>query len=281
MAGYPDLSLLNLPENEGGCGNGSSDDSSDEGDMYEEMLGCSYDEYGQLVSSAGNKTHQPEAPQPECPPIPQSTPQPCPQPSTAPRRMSCEGHMVRKKLTLTRDASGRLGIKLKRMGNGIFFSFVEIGSTAAGKGIGFGDQLIGINGVNLPGMTGSSLMQWISQQKATTFKVEVIFRPYDFVLLGELTRKCELLYSTYSGKLLGKVMLDKVCMKGHIKHLQLLEVSGNRVLYKKPEEILQAFKVSASSLCLRVMPRIFAKYLLKGQDKEILAKKLHFSSLTE
>ncbi|KER21787.1 hypothetical protein T265_09972 [Opisthorchis viverrini] len=117
MAGYPDLSALSLSENAGGCAGESSDDSSDEGEMYEEMLGCSYDEYGQLVSSAGSKTHQPEAPQPECPPIPQSVPQPCPQPSNAPRRMSCGGHMVRKKLTLSKDTSGKLGIKLKRMGS--------------------------------------------------------------------------------------------------------------------------------------------------------------------
>ncbi|TGZ59653.1 hypothetical protein CRM22_008946 [Opisthorchis felineus] len=263
MAGYPDLNAFNLPGNEGECNDGSSDDSSDEGEMYEEMLGCSYDEYGQLVSSTGSKTHQPEAPQPECPSLPQSTPQPSLQPSNAPRRMSCGGHMVQKKLTLTRDASGKLGIKLKRMGNGIFFCFVETGSVAAGKGIGFGDQLVGINGVHLAGMTGTSLMQWISQQKTTTFKIEVIFRPYDFVILGEINMKGELMYSTYSGKVLGKVMLDKVCMKGHIKHLQLLEVNGIRVLCRKPAEILQAFKNSAPSLCLRVMPRIFARYLLK------------------
>ncbi|KAA3673126.1 syntenin-1 [Paragonimus westermani] len=85
-------------------------------------------------------------------------------------------HPAVRQVVLHKDASGKLGIKLRRMGNAMYFAFVDINSPVAKTGIGFADQLLQVRGVNVSDMTGSQMMHWISANHAKELHVTVAQR---------------------------------------------------------------------------------------------------------
>ena len=56
-------------------------------------------------------------------------------------------------LTLCKDASGKVGVRVQAISKGVFVSLVMKGSPAALAGLRFGDQILQINGANVAGFS--------------------------------------------------------------------------------------------------------------------------------
>ncbi|KAF6774430.1 hypothetical protein AHF37_05899 [Paragonimus kellicotti] len=134
-----------------------SDDDSDDSELGQ-LDEISYDEYGNVVCKPNPK-------------IPNSTSQVSSNSSglaaigiglTQGDMHKKAKHPAMRQVVLHKDASGKLGIKLRRMGNAMYFAFVDVNSPVAKAGIGFADQLVQVRGVNISDMTGSQMMHWIS-----------------------------------------------------------------------------------------------------------------------
>ncbi|KAF7257821.1 PDZ/DHR/GLGF domain protein [Paragonimus skrjabini miyazakii] len=188
-------------------------------------------------------------------------------------------HPAVKQVVLHKDASGKLGIKLRRMGNAMYFAFVDVNSPVANVGIGFADQLVQVRGVNISDMTGSQMMHWISANHAKEIHATVAQRPYDFDIDGTVNSQGELAYRTKQGKELGSVKLQKVLQKGHLKHLQIIAVNGKTMLGCIEQDFLSAFQNATGTIQLRVIPRILTNHLLKRQNKAELRNRMQLSKV--
>jgi len=60
-------------------------------------------------------------------------------------------------MSLCKDGSGKLGLKVAAVNNGIFVSLVQKDSSAAKAGLRFGDQILQIQGKDVAGMSADSV----------------------------------------------------------------------------------------------------------------------------
>ncbi|KAF5400698.1 hypothetical protein PHET_05643 [Paragonimus heterotremus] len=251
-----------------------SDDDSD-GSELGQLDDIFYDEYGNVV----------------CKPNPETT-NSTPQVSSTSSGLPATGvgstqsdshkkakHPAVRQVVLHKDASGKLGIKLRRMGNAMYFAFVDVNSPVAKAGIGFADQLVQVRGVNISDMTGSQMMYWISSSHSKEIHATVAQRPYDFDIEGTVNSQGELAYRTKQGKELGSVKLQKVIQKGHLKHLQIVAVNGKTMLGCIEQDFLSAFQNATGTIQLRVIPRILTNHLLKRQNKAELRNRMQLSKV--
>ncbi|TPP60276.1 hypothetical protein FGIG_09703 [Fasciola gigantica] len=106
----------------------------------------------------------------------------------------------------------------------------------------------------------------------------LIFRPFDFDLLGQVNSKLELHYSTKQGKQLGSIKLHRVARTCAIKNLKLLAVNGNVIFNKKEDQIMNILNSTVGqTIMLRVMPMSLYHHLMRRQDHESAKKMMQLS----
>lgn len=76
-------------------------------------------------------------------------------------------------MSLCKDGSGKLGLRLQAVNNGIFVSIVQKDSSAAKAGLRFGDQILQVQGQNVAGMTAEAVHDLIKKAPDTGLNIVV------------------------------------------------------------------------------------------------------------
>ncbi|VDP66328.1 unnamed protein product [Echinostoma caproni] len=147
------------------AGDSSSDDDTDV------LQGFMYNDSGELVpvpKDGPPNSVSTTVPTTE-PPPPSEFPRP-------PMNLTARLEAGKRDVTVPRDANGKFGVKITRMGSRFFLSFVEQSSSAAKCGLGFGDQILAVHGIDTSRMTGSRLMCALARSPAKEICFTVVQR---------------------------------------------------------------------------------------------------------
>ncbi|RZF43675.1 hypothetical protein LSTR_LSTR014138 [Laodelphax striatellus] len=79
-----------------------------------------------------------------------------------------------REVTLCKDASGKVGLRVCAVNKGVFVSVVSKGSPAAMCGIRFGDQILQINGISVAGYSMTQVHDLF--RKSTVNGINIILR---------------------------------------------------------------------------------------------------------
>ncbi|CAH8580886.1 unnamed protein product [Dicrocoelium dendriticum] len=239
-----------------------------------------YNDAGELVpgpvSPPPSTAHYPAAP----PPSSSSTPQPQQQqqvaicaPHGSRALIQAKGgpgeirHGVRRVL-LCKDPSGKVGVQLVSVDNGIFVSFVKAGSPAALGGIRFGDQVLSICDQVVAGFSGDKAMNLIRKGPANNLEIMVRDRPFERTIVVNKSSSGEIGISIDSGLIKAIHKDSSAARNGVLVGHQIVEVNGQNVLGLKDKQLKELLHRTPDSIRLTIIPQPIYKHMVKHLWKD-------------
>lgn len=83
-------------------------------------------------------------------------------------------------ISLQKDASGKLGLRVKALSTGVFVCMVVEGSPAAKGGLRFGDQILEVDLDDLAGLNSDQVHDLLAKKpQGSTIKMTIRKRPHE------------------------------------------------------------------------------------------------------
>ncbi|PSN39341.1 Syntenin-1 [Blattella germanica] len=169
-------------------------------------------------------------------------------------------HGIRE-LTLCKDASGKVGVRVQAINKGIFVCLVMKGCPAALAGLRFGDQILQINGTTVAGMSMDQVHDLPFERTVTLHKDSVGHIGFQFK----------------NGKIIGLVKDSSAARNGLLTEHHLLEVNGQNVVGIKDKEITALIEEGGPIITVTVIPSFVYDHMVKKMASSLIKGKMDHS----
>ena len=138
-------------------------------------------------------------------------------------------HSVRE-VVLCKDGSGRVGLRLRAVDNGVFVQFVAAGSPAALARVRFGDQLLQLDGENVAGLSGEKVMKKLGSAAADRIVLAIRDRPFERTITLHKDSTGHIGFRYQGNKITHIVKDSSAARNGLLIDHFFLEVNGRNVI---------------------------------------------------
>ncbi|XP_075220311.1 syntenin-1-like [Lycorma delicatula] len=178
-------------------------------------------------------------------------------------------HGIRE-ITLCKDASGKVGLRLVAINSGIFVCLVSKGSPAALCSIRFGDQILQVNGVNVAGHSKDQVHELFRKSDVNGIKVIVRDRPFERTVTLHKDSIGHIGFQFKNGEIIGLVKDSSSCRNGLLTDHHLLEVDGQNVVGLKDKEISAIIEAAPKVVTVTIIPSFIFKHMIKKMNLNLI-----------
>ncbi|GFG39595.1 hypothetical protein Cfor_03365 [Coptotermes formosanus] len=171
-------------------------------------------------------------------------------------------HGVRE-LTLCKDGSGKIGLRVQAISKGVFVCLVMKGSPAALAGIRFGDQILQINGTTVAGFSVDEVHTLFRKSPVNGISVVVRDRPFERTVTLHKDSVGHIGFQFKNGKIIGLVKDSSAARNGLLTDHHLLEVNGQNVVGIKDKEITALIAEGGPIITVTVVPSFIYEHMVK------------------
>jgi len=175
------------------------------------------------------------------------------------------------RVNVSRDAgTGKLGLGVKAIDNGVFVSFVWSGSPAARAGIKFGDQILSINDHVVAGLNDSKALKLLTEKPDVTLIIRD--RPLCRTVTVIKDHNNQIGFVVHHGEITHLVKDSSAARNGVLIHHHLLEVNGQNVVGMADHDVVILIQAAPQSVTLTVVPNFMYKTLIKKIGNSTMKK---------
>ncbi|PNF18537.1 Syntenin-1 [Cryptotermes secundus] len=178
-------------------------------------------------------------------------------------------HGIRQ-LTLCKDASGKVGIRVQDVSKGIFVCLVMKGSPAALAGLRFGDQILQINGTTVAGFTKDQVHALFRKSAVNGISVVVRDRPFERTVTLHKDSVGHIGFQFKNGKIIGLVKDSSAARNGLLTEHHLLEVNGQNVVGIKDKDITAIIEEGGSIITVTVIPSFIYDHMINKMATSLI-----------
>jgi len=178
-------------------------------------------------------------------------------------------HGIRE-LTLCKDASGKVGVRVRAISKGVFVCLVVKGSPAALAGLRFGDQILQINGTNVAGFSMDEVHSLFNKSPVNGISVVVRDRPFERTVTLHKDSVGHIGFHFKNGKITGLVKDSSAARNGLLTDHHLLEVNGQNVIGTKDKDITAVIAEGGPIITITVVPTFIYEHMVKKMASSLL-----------
>lgn len=178
-------------------------------------------------------------------------------------------HGIRE-LTLCKDASGKVGVRVQAISKGVFVCLVMKGSPAALAGLRFGDQILQVNGTSVAGFSMDEVHSLLRKSPANGISVVVRDRPFERTVTLHKDSVGHVGFQFKNGKIIGLVKDSSAARNGLLTDHHLLEVNGQNVVGIKDKDITAVIAEGGPIITVTVVPSFIYEHMVKKMASSLL-----------
>lgn len=178
-------------------------------------------------------------------------------------------HGIRE-LTLCKDASGKVGVRVQAISKGVFVCLVVKGSPAALAGLRFGDQILQVNGTSVAGFSMDEVHSLFRKGPVNGISVVVRDRPFERTLTLHKDSVGHIGFTFKNGKIIGLVKDSSAARNGLLTDHHLLEVNGQNVVGVKDKDITAVIAEGGPIITVTVVPSFIYEHMVKKMASSLL-----------
>ncbi|KAK7794470.1 hypothetical protein R5R35_004694 [Gryllus longicercus] len=178
-------------------------------------------------------------------------------------------HGVRE-LTLCKDGSGKVGLRVRDVSNGIFVCLVMKDSPAAIAGLRFGDQILQVNGVTVAGFSADKVHDLFRKSPVNGISVVVRDRPFERTVTLHKDSMGHIGFHFKNGKITGLVKDLSAARNGLLTDHHLLEVNGQNVVGLKDKEISALIDQGGNIITVTIIPSFVYDHIVKKMASSLI-----------
>ncbi|XP_033219482.1 syntenin-1-like [Belonocnema kinseyi] len=175
-----------------------------------------------------------------------------------------------RELTLCKDQSGKIGIRVHSVNNGIFVCLVTKGSPAAMVGLRFGDQILDINGESVAGYSMDQVHKIFRNSPVSGIKVVVRDRPFERTVTMHKDSSGHIGFQFKNGKIIALVKDSSASRNGLLTDHQILEINGKNVVGLKDKEVTAEIDTAGDIVTVTVIPSFIYDHMIKKMSGSLL-----------
>ncbi|XP_066997986.2 syntenin-1 [Anabrus simplex] len=185
-------------------------------------------------------------------------------------------HGIRE-LTVCKDGSGKVGLRVQAINNGIFVCLVSKGSPAALAGLRFGDQILQVNGISVAGYTMDKVHEFFRKSPVNGISVVVRDRPFERTVTLHKDSAGHIGFHFKNGKIIGLVKDSSAARNGLLTEHHLLEVNGQNVVGIKDKEITALIEEGGTVITVTIIPSFVYDHMVKKMAPSLLKSSMDHS----
>jgi len=178
-------------------------------------------------------------------------------------------HGIRE-LTLCKDASGKVGVRVQAISKGVFVCLVMKGSPAALAGLRFGDQILQVNGTSVAGFSMEEVHSLLRKGPVNGISVVVRDRPFERTVTLHKDSVGHVGFHFKNGKITGLVKDSSAARNGLLTDHHLLEVNGQNVVGVKDKDITAVIAEGGSIITVTIVPSFIYEHMVKKMASSLL-----------
>jgi len=236
-------------------------------ELSEDVIRANMPEYLQIVA-AGNQEQS-------VVPLPSATGIVAPISGSSAVIRSLVNHGVRE--CKVKKSSGRIGIRVRALNTGVFICLVTDQSPAACAGLRFGDQILQIDGVDMAGMSVTTVHNILKKKGDGDFiTFAVRDRPFERSVTLIRDSSGHIGFQFRNGKIINIVKDSSAARNGLLTDHALLEINGKNVIGLKDKEITKIIsEIPGNGLNVTIMPSFLYNHMIKEMDTSLFGKMDH------
>lgn len=180
-------------------------------------------------------------------------------------------HGIRE-ITACKDASGKIGVRVKSINKGIFVCLVQKNSPASLAGLRFGDQILQINGETVAGYSMEKVHDIFKKCSANGITVAIRDRPFERTVTLHKDSAGHIGFQFRDGEITALVKDSSAARNGLLIDHHLLEVNGQNVVGLKDKEISGIIGESGQVITVTIMPSFIYKHMMKHMASSLVTK---------
>lgn len=178
-------------------------------------------------------------------------------------------HGIRE-LTLCKDGSGKAGLRVRDVSNGIFVCLVMKDSPAAIAGLRFGDQILQVNGVTVAGFSVDKVHDLFRKSPVNGISVVVRDRPFERTITLHKDSMGHIGFNFKNGKITGLVKDLSAARNGLLTDHHLLEVNGQNVVGLKDKDTSALIDQGGNIITVTIIPSFVYDHIVKKMAPTLL-----------
>lgn len=178
-------------------------------------------------------------------------------------------HGVRE-VVLCKDASGKVGLRVKDVSKGVFVALVQRNSPAALGGLRFGDQILQINGENAAGYNVNKVHDIFKKCGKNNIRLAVRDRPFERTVTLHKDSVGHVGFGFKNGKINLIVKDSSAARNGLLIDQHLLEVNGQNVVGLKDKEVSAIIDGGGNIITVTIMPSFLYEHMIKNMRTSVV-----------
>lgn len=177
-----------------------------------------------------------------------------------------------REIQLCKDGSGKMGLRVRSVNNGIFVAFVHTNSPAAMVGLRFGDQILQVNGQDTAGWDTDKAMKILTKLDGGCIKMAIRDRPFERTITMNKDSQGYIGFVYDGGRIKSLVKDSSAARNGLLTDHQMVEVNGQNVVGLKDTEIKRILDASGRTITVTVMPCFVYNHIIKNMGSSLMKK---------
>ncbi|KAI8479961.1 syntenin-1-like [Branchiostoma floridae x Branchiostoma belcheri] len=182
-----------------------------------------------------------------------------------------------RQLVCCKDASGKIGLRVRHVNKGVFVAFVHKDSPAALAGLRFGDQILQINEEVVAGWDMDKTMKYLKKCPPDRIVFAVRDRPFERTITMQKDSSNHIGFVFKNGKITAIAKDTSAARNGVLIEHQLIEVNGQNVVGLKDKEIAEIIAAGGQTITITIMPTYVYNHIVKNMADSLVKKMMDHS----
>lgn len=167
-----------------------------------------------------------------------------------------------RKVQLSKDGKGKLGVAVDAWDKGVFVAFVWANSAASLGGLRFGDQILQIDGVDVAGWSQKQVLSTLKKANPQRVELAIRDRPFMRTITCQKDATNHVGFLFKNGEVVSIVKESSAARNGMMIHHQVIEVNAQCVVGLTDKELLEIFRQAPMTITLTITPKFVYKHLI-------------------
>ncbi|XP_046554660.1 syntenin-1-like isoform X2 [Haliotis rubra] len=180
-----------------------------------------------------------------------------------------------REVVMCKDGTGKVGLRVRHVNNGLFVCLVQDNSPAALSGLRFGDQILQINGQTVAGWDTDKAHKELKKAAAERITMAVRDRPFERTITMQKDSNGYIGFVFKDGRIKSIVKDSSAARNGVLTDHQLTEVNGQNVIGLTDNRVGDIIDAGGRTVTITLVPCIIYDHIIKCMGGSLFKKMDH------
>lgn len=180
-----------------------------------------------------------------------------------------------REVVMCKDGTGKVGLRVRHVNNGLFVCLVQDNSPAALSGLRFGDQILQINGQTVAGWDTDKAHKELKKAAPEKITMAVRDRPFERTITMQKDSHGYIGFVFKDGRIKSLVKDSSAARNGVLTDHQLTEVNGQNCVGIPDKRIGEIIDAAGRTITITIVPCVIYDHIIKCMGSSLFKKMDH------